>query len=104
VLIALGIDAGGDKHVLGVREGATENSTSCKELLADLSARGLRTRKAILAVIDGSKALSKAIRTVFGRRVMIQRCRRTRSQRRGSASRKDAALGPYGDAASVPLW
>lgn len=74
LLIALGIDTSGTKHVLGVREGATENSTSCKELIADLSSRGLRTNRTILAVIDGSKALSKAIRVVFGRRVLIQRC------------------------------
>ena len=74
LLIALGIDTVGVKHVLGVREGATENATSCKELLADLSCRGIRTNRTILAVIDGSKALSKAIRAVFGRRALIQRC------------------------------
>ena len=45
--------------MLGIREGATENATSCKELLADLSSRGIRTNRTILAVIDGSKALSR---------------------------------------------
>jgi putative transposase len=74
ILVAMAIDAAGKKHVLGLREGATENSTSCKELLADLESRGLRTDKAVLAVIDGSKALAKAIRNVFGEHAVIQRC------------------------------
>jgi transposase-like protein len=74
ILVAMAIDAGGNKHVLGLREGATENSTSCKALLADLQSRGLRTDKAVLVVIDGSKALAKAIRNVFGERAVIQRC------------------------------
>jgi transposase-like protein len=74
LLVALAIDIEGRKHVLGMREGATENSTSCTALLSDLQARGLRTDRAILAVLDGSKALAKAVRTVFGNRVRIQRC------------------------------
>lgn len=74
ILVALGIDSDGKKHVLGVREGATENSTSCKALLADLESRGVRTDKPLLAVIDGSKALAKAVRAVFGGCVAIQRC------------------------------
>jgi len=74
LLVALGIDMAGNKHVLGLREGATENATSCTELLADLQARGLRTDRTILAVLDGSKALAKAVRVVFGGRIRIQRC------------------------------
>ena len=74
LLVALGIDVNGNKHVLGLREGATENSTACKELLADLVERGLRTDYTILAVLDGSKALAKAVRAVWGKRVLIQRC------------------------------
>lgn len=74
LLVALGIDAQGDKHVLGVREGATENAASCTALLADMRERGLRTDRAILAVIDGAKALAKSIRDVFGARALIQRC------------------------------
>ena len=74
MLVALAIDVDGKKHVLGMREGATENATSCTQLLSDLQARGLRTDRAILAVLDGSKALAKAVRTVFGPRVRIQRC------------------------------
>jgi hypothetical protein len=50
--------------VLGVREGATENRTACKELLAELVERNLRTDYTILAVLDGSKALAKTVRAV----------------------------------------
>jgi transposase-like protein len=74
LLVALGIDTDGKKHVLGIREGATENSSSCKELLADLRERGLPVERTTLVVIDGSKALAKAIREVFGSRALIQRC------------------------------
>ena len=74
VLVALGIDAQGEKHVLGLYEGATENTTSCTGLLSDLEARGVRTDRAMLFVIDGSKALAKAIRGKFGARALIQRC------------------------------
>jgi transposase-like protein len=74
LLVALGIDANGSKHVLGVREGATENAASCTALLADLRDRGLRTDRPTLVVIDGSKALAKAVRGVFCERAIIQRC------------------------------
>lgn len=75
VLAAIGIDLNGKKHVLGLREGATENATACKELLADLIERGLATDRALLFSIDGAKALRKAITDTFGTRVLIQRCR-----------------------------
>jgi transposase-like protein len=74
LLVALGIDADGKKHVLGVREGATENAAACTALLADLRERGMRTERATLAVIDGSKALAKAVRNVFGASAIVQRC------------------------------
>jgi len=74
LLVALGIASDGEKHVLGVREGATENAASCTALLADLRDRGMHTDRGVLAVIDGSKALAKAIRDVFGNRALIQRC------------------------------
>jgi putative transposase len=73
-LIALAIDQGGEKHILGIYEGATENTVSCAGLLSDLEARGVRTDRATLFVIDGSKALAKAIRAKFGARALIQRC------------------------------
>lgn len=73
-LCVLGIDVHGRKHVLGLHEGATENSAACRTLLSDLQARGLRTDRSMLVVIDGSKALRKAVRDVFGKRAVIQRC------------------------------
>jgi len=74
MLVALGIDADGKKHVLGAREGATENAAACTALLADLRDRGLPTDRSMLVVIDGSKALAKAVRNVFGERAIVQRC------------------------------
>jgi putative transposase len=74
VLAALGIDEGGEKHVLGLYEGATENETVCTALISDLTSRGLRTDRSMLFVIDGSKGLSKAIRAVYGTHAIIQRC------------------------------
>src|SRR5215470_184507 len=74
MLVALGFDAQANKHVLGVREGATENAASCTALLTEMRDRGLRTNRAVLAVIDGAKALAKAVRDVFGARALIQRC------------------------------
>lgn len=74
VLVALGIDERGEKHVLGLYEGATENTVACAGLLSDLEARGVRTDRTMLFVIDGSKALAKAIRATFGSRALLQRC------------------------------
>lgn len=74
LLVALGIDADGTKHVLGVREGATENAAACTALLADLRDRGLHTDRPVLVVIDGAKALAKAVRNVFGDQAIVQRC------------------------------
>jgi len=74
VLVALGIDEQGSKHILGLWEGATENATACTALLSNLVERGLDTTRSILVVIDGSKALAKAVRDVFGKRALIQRC------------------------------
>jgi putative transposase len=75
LIVALGVDKQGQKHVLGLWQGATENSTLVRELLADLRERGLNTEAAILVVVDGSKALYKGVREVFGQRALIQRCR-----------------------------
>jgi transposase-like protein len=75
LIVALGVDKQGQKHVLGLWEGATEDSTLVRELLADLRERGLHTEAAILVVVDGSKALYKGVREVFGQRALIQRCR-----------------------------
>jgi putative transposase len=57
VLAAVGVDERGDKHALGLREGATENTAAARALLADLVERGLATDRSLLIVIDGAKAL-----------------------------------------------
>ena len=75
VLAALGVDAEGHKHVLGLTEGASENATACKVLLEDLVARGVKPSRRRLFVIDGSKALRSAIDAVYGRDNPVQRCR-----------------------------
>ncbi|MGH7459759.1 MAG: IS256 family transposase [Longimicrobiales bacterium] len=74
VVAGVGVDAQGKKHVLGLWEGATEHSTTCKALLNELVERGLRTNRSLLVVLDGSKALYRAAREVFGKRALIQRC------------------------------
>jgi len=75
ITVALGIDKKGGKHVLGLWHGASENSTVVGALLEDLEARGLKPAHPLLVVIDGSKALRKAVQTVLGDRAVVQRCR-----------------------------
>ncbi len=74
VLLALGIDSDGGKHALGLREGTTENAAVAKALLSELVERGLRTERRLLFVIDGAKALRKALRECFGGLAVVQRC------------------------------
>lgn len=71
---ALGIDADGGKQILGLAEGATENSAVVTSLVTDLVERGFAIPHGALAVIDGAKALAKALRDVFGAAITIQRC------------------------------
>ncbi len=74
LLAAIGIDGNGEKHPLGVIEGATENAAVVQALLDNLVGRGLDPAICRLFIIDGAKALSKAIRNTFGRHTPIQRC------------------------------
>ena len=74
LLAAVGVDGKGGKHPLGVIEGAAENATVAQALLDNLIERGLDPKVCRLFVIDGAKALSKAIRKTFGRHTPIQRC------------------------------
>lgn len=72
---AIGVDTQGHKHVLGIREGATENAAVVTALLEDVVARGVDPKRKMLFVIDGSKALRAAINAVFGTEQPVQRCR-----------------------------
>ena len=74
LLAAVGIDGDGVKHPLGVLEGATENAAVVQALLDNLVERGLDPKVCRLFIIDGSKALRKAIRRTFGKHTPIQRC------------------------------
>jgi len=74
VLVVLGVDDTGDKHVLAFREGSTENATLCREMLADVVARGVPADRSLLVVIDGGKGLRKAVNDVFGQYALVQRC------------------------------
>jgi len=75
VIGAVGVDEHGNKHVLGIQEGATENAAAAKDLLQDLIKRGVKPERRRLFVIDGSKALRAAINAVFGSASLVQRCR-----------------------------
>jgi transposase-like protein len=74
LVVALGIESSGKKHVLGLWQGATENTVVVKDLLEDLVTRGLAPERRYLFVIDGAKALRAAIERVFGERAEVQRC------------------------------
>jgi len=75
LVAAIGIDLQGSKHVLGIWHGATENSTVVKGLLEDLVSRGLESERKMLVVLDGAKALRKAVSMVLGEQGLVQRCR-----------------------------
>ncbi len=74
LVAAIGVDAKGDKHPLGLIEGATENGATVQALIDNLIARGLHPAVPRLFIIDGAKVLSKAIRRTFGHAAAIQRC------------------------------
>ena len=74
LIVAVGVTEDGTKHALGVWDGSTENSTVCQSLLANLQSRGLRTDRSLLVILDGSKALHKAVRMMFGNAALVQRC------------------------------
>ena len=74
VVVALAITADGTKVPVGLWDGSTENKTVVRALLADLVDRGLDFDDGLLVVIDGAKALSAAVREVFGAKAVIQRC------------------------------
>jgi putative transposase len=73
-VVALGIDSDGVKHPLGLWDGSTENATVATTLLSNLVERGLDVEQGVLVVLDGAKALRKAVRDVFGSDTPVQRC------------------------------
>jgi len=75
LVAAVGVDLQGKKYVLGLWHGATENATVVKGLLEDLVSRGLESERKLLIVIDGAKALRKAVQMVLGEQAVVQRCR-----------------------------
>jgi putative transposase len=74
LVVSLGLDVKGKKHVLGLWQGATENAEVCKMLLEDMARRGLDMERDYLFVLDGSKALRAAVARLFGSDVLVQRC------------------------------
>jgi transposase-like protein len=74
LVVALGVDFTGKKHILGFREGSTENARVCLDLLHDLRRRKLDTSHPMLAVIDGSPSLRSAVDEFFDKDVEVQRC------------------------------
>jgi putative transposase len=74
MIVALGIADHGEKRILGLRPGATENAEVVTSLLEDLRERGLDAARPILFVLDGAKALHAAVKRVFGKHAVVQRC------------------------------
>ena len=85
VVVALAITADGTKKPVGLWDGSTEKKTVVRALLADLVSRGLRFEDGLLVVCDGAKALSAAVREVFGAKALIQRCTLHKRRHRASA-------------------
>jgi transposase-like protein len=75
-VVALGITRDGTKLPLGLWQGSTENATVATALLSDLVERGLDCSGGVLVVIEGAKALAKAVRQVLGSGAVVQRCQR----------------------------
>ena len=102
MLVVLGIDHEGHKHILGAREGTTESSELCLSLLRDLLDRGLPVERARLFVIDGGKGIRKAIRQVFNDWAQIQRCQV--HKRRNVLEQLPQARRPWVRAAMKRAW
>jgi transposase-like protein len=75
IIAAVGVDAQGNKHVLGLAPGSSENAKVVKDLLSGLALRGLDLNVPMLWVIDGSKALRSGIEQLCGKDAKVQRCR-----------------------------
>jgi putative transposase len=89
---ALEVTADGTKVPLGVVEGSTENATVVRGLVAGLRERGLDANAGILFVLDGGKALRRAVTDVFGTNALIQRCRIHRTRKESTCWCRCASL------------
>ncbi len=94
-IVALGISTEGVKVPLGLWEGSAENATVATALLSDLVERGLDPEQGMLFVIDGSKALRKAVRDVFGE-APVQRCIRHKERKLCVAIESEISGGDHG--------
>ncbi len=74
MIVVLGLEKDGSKRILGLRQGATENAMVVRSLIEELRERGLCCDHSTLFVLDGSKALRKAVVDIWGRNAVIQRC------------------------------
>ncbi len=74
LVIALGVTATGEKHILGLVQTATENKTVCAQFLRELGERGFPVDAPVLVILDGAKGLRAAVREVFGAAAVVQRC------------------------------
>lgn len=74
IMVATGIDVGGNKLMLGLWEGATENSALCEAMLSDMESRGLSLHANILFLSDGGSGIKKALTDRFGKELLHQRC------------------------------
>lgn len=75
IIAAVGVDAQGNKRILGMACGSSENAKVVKDLLSGLAQRGLDLNVPRLWVIDGSKALRSGIEQLCGKDAKVQRCR-----------------------------
>lgn len=73
-IVALSIDLGGNKQVLGFWEGETENREICEELFCDLERRGLKLSAKTIFIVDGGKGIQSALKARYGKAALIQRC------------------------------
>lgn len=74
IIVSLGVTLAGDKHVLGLWPGSTENTEVCRSAFSDLADHGLTAEQGLLVVIDGSQALAAAAAATWNGRAVIQRC------------------------------
>lgn len=74
LLVGLGVTDKGQKIILGLRQGGSENAEVCKDLIESIKERGFKMLDKILVVLDGSKALKSAVDRVWGEKALHQRC------------------------------